>query len=78
MNKKSIKGSLLLLLGSVIWGAAFAAQSNWFAAMGETLADTPQADWVKEASEDVLDSAYGPDMLGGRSSGKCSPGWPAP
>ncbi len=26
MNKKSIKGSLLLLLGSVIWGAAFVAQ----------------------------------------------------
>ncbi len=26
MNQKSIRGSLLLLLGSVIWGAAFAAQ----------------------------------------------------
>ena len=26
MNQKSLRGSLLLLLGSVIWGAAFAAQ----------------------------------------------------
>ena len=26
MNRKAIRGSLLLLLGSVIWGAAFAAQ----------------------------------------------------
>ena len=26
MNKKSLRGSLLLLLGSVIWGAAFVAQ----------------------------------------------------
>ena len=26
MNQKSLKGSLLLLLGAVIWGAAFAAQ----------------------------------------------------
>ena len=26
MNQKSIRGSLLLLLGAVIWGAAFAAQ----------------------------------------------------
>ena len=26
MNKKALRGSLLLLLGSVIWGAAFAAQ----------------------------------------------------
>ena len=26
MNRKSLRGSLLLLLGSVIWGAAFAAQ----------------------------------------------------
>ena len=26
MNQKAIRGSLLLLLGSVIWGAAFAAQ----------------------------------------------------
>ena len=26
MNNKSLRGSLLLLLGSVIWGAAFVAQ----------------------------------------------------
>ena len=26
MNQKSLRGSLLLLLGAVIWGAAFAAQ----------------------------------------------------
>ena len=26
MNRKSLRGSLLLLLGSVIWGAAFVAQ----------------------------------------------------
>ena len=26
MNQKALRGSLLLLLGSVIWGAAFAAQ----------------------------------------------------
>ena len=26
MNRKALRGSLLLLLGAVIWGAAFAAQ----------------------------------------------------
>ena len=26
MDRKSLRGSLLLLLGSVIWGAAFVAQ----------------------------------------------------
>ena len=26
MDRKALRGSLLLLLGSVIWGAAFAAQ----------------------------------------------------
>ena len=26
MNQKSLRGSLLLLLGAMVWGAAFAAQ----------------------------------------------------
>ena len=34
MNRKSLKGSLLLLLGSVIWGAAFAAQRAGMDSMG--------------------------------------------
>ena len=34
MEKKSLKGSLLLLLGSVIWGAAFAAQRVGMEHMG--------------------------------------------
>jgi len=34
MNHKSLRGSLLLLLGSVIWGAAFAAQRMGMEHMG--------------------------------------------